>query len=58
MAGGFPHRTNRNVSTSIAYSWRGRTMAQYSGIKAVVDSSETDRLTMNGNRLDVYTLTR
>ncbi len=39
---------------SIAYSRCGRTKAQYSGIHAVLDSSQKDLRAMNSNRLPVF----
>ncbi len=38
----------------IAYSRLGRTMAQYSGIKAASDGSENERRTIDSNRLAVF----
>ncbi len=39
---------------SIAYSRGGRTIAQYSGINVVLDSSQKDLRTMKSNRLAVF----
>ncbi len=39
---------------SIAYSRLGRTMAQYSGIKAAVANSENEWQTIDINRLAVF----